>query len=207
MTALQVYRDDGPLAEWIGRTAARAMRIDEVTLTLLAAVPFVAALAASAWALPAYAVGVAALAFVLLAGAASGGADARPLTSVVPPILRAAEYAFLMAVTMLAEPDAMPLCFAFLAVVAFHHYDTVYRLRHQRAAPPRWVRAVSGGWDGRLLVAYVLALAGVLRLGFLAGAVVLALVYAAESTVSWLRFGRAKRPAEYEDEDEDDLVE
>ena len=65
----------------------------------------------------------------------------------------------------------MPLCFALLAVLAFHHYDTVYRLRHQRLAPPAWLRAAGGGWEGRVLVACVLALAGVLGPGLLVAAV------------------------------------
>jgi hypothetical protein len=145
VTALQAYRDDGPLAEWVlGR----------------------------------------------LAPADAGRADRHPLAWIVPPLLRALEYGFLIALTALVEPDALPFCFAFLGVLAYHHYDIVYRLRSRQAEPPTWVGAGGGGWDGRILVASVLALAGVLGLGLLAAAGALALVWATESVSSWLRFVR-----------------
>lgn len=139
----------------------------------------------------------------MLGPAGSHRADGHSLAWVVPPLLRALEYGFLIALTGLAEPDALPFCVAFLGVLAFHHYDTVYRLRHQRLVPPPWLRAIGGGWEGRMLIACVLALAGVLGLGLLATAVALAAVYVTESTVSWVRFGRAEGPALHEDEDED----
>ena len=159
MTALQVYRDDGPLLHWM---VAR------------------------------------------LAAARSEPAGAHRLAWLVPPLVRLVEYGSLLALTVVADPDAMPLCFAFLGVLAFHHYDTVYRLRHQRLAPPSWVRAVGGGWDGRLLVAVLLALAGVLGPGLLVGAVILALVYVTESISSWVRFGRAEGSARPEDDEGED---
>lgn len=107
----------------------------------------------------------------------------------VPPLLRLAEYGFLIALTALADPDALPLCFAFLSVLAFHHYETVYRLRHQHVPPPSWLRALGGGWDGRVLVAVVLATVGVLGSALLAASVVLGLVYLGESVASWMQFG------------------
>lgn len=154
MTILRTYRDDGPLAAWVGTKI----------------------------------------------GAPSEGIAA--LGWVVPPLLRLLDYGALVALTRLADADALPSCFALLGVLAFHHYDTVYRLRHQRVPPPAWVLAVGGGWDGRLLVASLLALGGVLGLGLLAASVGLGLVYATESILSWVRFARAERPALYEDEDE-----
>jgi hypothetical protein len=158
MTALQVYRDDGPLAAWI---------------------------------------------LARLAHAGLRRHTAHPLEWLVPPILRILEYGAVVALTAAADPDALILCFAFLGVLAFHHYDTVYRMRHQRVPPPSWVSAVGGGWEGRLLVAGVLALVGGLRFGLFAAAVGLAVVYASESISSWLRFGRAQGPAFHEDEDVD----
>ena len=207
MSALSVYRDDGPLARRLGLAVGRGIPLDEVVLTLLAGVALAAVLAAAQGPLPSSAAAAGALAFVLVAGAGSGRPAAHALTWVVPPLLRAAEYAFLIALTALAEPDAMPFCFAFLGVLAFHHYDTVYRLRHQRIEPPAWVRALGGGWDGRLLVASVLALAGALGPGLLAAAAVLGVVYVVESASSWLRPARRRRPASFEAEDEDELLE
>lgn len=158
MTALQVYRDDGPLAAWILER--------------------------------------------LVSGGPRAGA-AHPLEWLVPPILRVLEYGGLVALTAAVDRDALFLCFAFLGVLAFHHYDTVYRMRHQRVPPPAWVSAVGGGWEGRLLVAAVLALVGGLRFGLFAATVALALVYATESSTSWLRFGRTEGPGFHEDEDVD----
>ena len=206
MTALEAYRDDGPLAGWIGRAVGAAIRVDELALTLLGAVPLAAVLATSERPLPGYALAASALAFVVLAGAASRRPGTRTFTWAVPPLLRLLEYAFLITLTALAEPGALPQCFALLGVLAFHHYDAVYRFRHQRRVPPPWVNAVAGGWDGRLLVACVLALTGTLEVGLVVAAVALALVYVSESTISWLRFVRAPRAAVEQDEDDDEVV-
>jgi Family of unknown function (DUF5941) len=158
VSALQIYRDDGPLAAWVaGRAAAHAP-----------------------------------------------SARAHPLAWALPPLLRLVEYGSLIALTAIADPDALPVCFALLGVLAFHHYDTVYRLRHQRLAPPSWVQAVGGGWEGRLLAASALALGGGLRYGLFAAAVGLGLVYVIESILSWMRFGRAGGPLLDEDQDEDE---
>lgn len=157
MSALQAYRDDGPLARWVAGQMA-------------------------------------------IAGAAGEGPH--PLAWLVPPLLRLLEYGSLIALTALSDPDALPACFAFLGVLAFHQYDVVYRLRHQRLAPPAWVQAVGGGWEGRLVVALVLALAGVLGPALVVAAVGLALVYVTESVSSWLRFGKAGGTGPREEEDE-----
>lgn len=159
MTALEAYRDDGPLAARLRRAAAaRRTKADRL-----------------GW--------------------------------LVPPLVRTLEYGGLVALTALAEPRALPACFALLVVLAFHHYDIVYRLRHQRLAPPAWLGAVGGGWDGRLLAAAILAVVGGLEIGLAAAAVALGCIYVAESAASWLRFERAGRPAASQDEDADDVVE
>jgi Family of unknown function (DUF5941) len=141
MTALDAFRDDGPLAERLPRATGRL-----------------------AW--------------------------------LVPPLLRALEYGGLIALTAAVDADAMPICFALLGVLAFHHYDTVYRLRTQGHPPPDWVRLAGGGWDGRLLIAAVLALVGgdALRAGMLAAAIALALLFVGESVAGWIRFAGAERP-------------
>jgi hypothetical protein len=136
------------------------------------------------------------------AGRKLGAADEHPLAWIIPPLVRAAEYGYVIAVTAFSEPDALPVCFAFLAVLAFHHYDTVYRLRQQQSFPPTWVQAVGGGWEGRIVVVSALALAGVLQVGLLVATVVLALIYVTESTLSWIRYGRGDRAPAHEDENE-----
>jgi len=139
-----------------------------------------------------------------IAGMLPRGEGVGRLAWLVPPAVRALEYGLLIALTALAEPDAMPICFAFLGVLAFHHYDMVYRLRHQDQAPPAWVQAVGGGWDGRVLAASVLALVGALGIGLLVASVVLALVYVSESTLSWARFVRVRQPASPENDEGDE---
>ncbi|MGH3023483.1 MAG: DUF5941 domain-containing protein [Gaiellaceae bacterium] len=153
MTALQVYRDDGPLAAWV-------------------------------------------------AGRRTGSPLAHPLAWLVPPLVRIAEYGGLIALTALSDPDALPFCFAFLGVLAFHHYDTVYRLRLFALGPPAWVRWAGGGWDGRLVVAALLALAGVLGPGLLVASVGLGLVYVGEAAWSWRGLADAQSAAALEDDAE-----
>jgi hypothetical protein len=123
-----------------------------------------------------------------------------PLAWLVPPLVRAVEYGSLVTLTAIAEPGALPICFALLGVLAFHHYDAVYRVRHQGSPPPAWVGLAGGGWEGRLLVACGLALAGALELGLLVCAIGLGVVYALESASSWIRFAGVERPAPLGDE-------
>jgi hypothetical protein len=202
MTALQVYRDDGPLALLIGRLG-RARPVDETALTVAGAavLALVAGLADDP--LPLGALTAAAVVAVVLLAAGSQRSHGGRLAWLVPPLLRVLEYAFLIRLTVVADRDAMPLCFALLAALAFHHYDTVYRLRHQRLAPPAWLRAAGGGWEGRVLVACILALAGVLGPGLLVAAIALGALYLTETVVSWVRYARAERTVVLDDEDEE----
>jgi hypothetical protein len=204
MSALRVYRDDGPAATWLGRTVGRALSLGEIALLALGAVPVVVVLAVPAHTLSTQAAALAALALILLGGASSARAGEGRLAWAAAPLLRALEYGMLVKLTALAAPGDMAACYALLALLAFHHYDAAYRLIHQRAAPPAWTRAVAGGWDGRLAVAAVLALAGGLTAGMIAAVAVLAPVLVAESVVSWVRFLGTERAPEYHDEDLED---
>jgi Family of unknown function (DUF5941) len=114
-------------------------------------------------------------------------AEPHPLAWLVPPLLRLVEYGSLIALTALAEPEALPACFTLLGVLALHHYDAAYRLSHRHPPPRAWVRAAGAGWEGRLLVAGGLAVAGFLGPGLVVAAVILGLAYAAESASSWIR--------------------
>ncbi|WP_369266919.1 DUF5941 domain-containing protein, partial [Streptomyces harbinensis] len=85
---------------------------------------------------------------------------------------------------------ALPAAFGLLAAVAYHHYDTVYRLRGGAGAPPRALVRAAGGHEGRtlLVVAAAAAFTGTttftLALAVLAGA--LALLVLAESIRFWI---------------------
>jgi Family of unknown function (DUF5941)/CDP-alcohol phosphatidyltransferase len=89
------------------------------------------------------------------------------------PALRAVEYG---AVLLLAGADDADAAFAYLAAVALHQYDGMYRRPARSAALPGWVAA-------RLVVVGALALAGALRPGlFVAGALIAALTVAGAAT-------------------------
>jgi hypothetical protein len=84
----------------------------------------------------------------------------------------------------------LPAAFGLVAACAYHHYDTVYRLRGGAGAPPRRLAYAAGGHEGRVLVvAGAAALLGggqgfTTALGLLAGA--LALLVLGESIRFWV---------------------
>jgi hypothetical protein len=203
MSALRVYRDDGPLAQSVAR-ASTAVRlpVGPLVLTVAGAVPLLAALVIWHDELPPAGAGLLAVALlVAAAGAAAPRSDRGRLGWLVPPLLRVLEYGVVLRIVAVSEPRALPACYALLGALAFHHYDSVYRLRHQKAEPPTWLRFSSGGWDGRLLVVFAFAAAGALRPTLIILAIVLGVLFVAESVVSWLRFARLEARSVYEDDD------
>ncbi len=204
MSTVRVYRDDGPLAELIGARLGRPVPLGEVPLAVLGVTLMGLVLAAAGRPLPELAVGAAVAGSVVLAAAGAHRPHSGRFAWLVPPLLRLLEYAFLIRLTVLADPDALPLCFALLSALAFHHYDVVYRLRQQGSAPPAWIQAVGGGWEGRLIVGALLAALGALGPGMLVAAVALGAVYVGESTISWTRYSRAERPAIIDEEEAQD---
>jgi hypothetical protein len=121
-----------------------------------------------------------------------------------PGAVRALEYGVLMLTAALAHGNAMRACFVLLVVLAFHHYDTVYRLRQQGAPPPAWVSIVGGGWDGRIILAVIALLVAVTTAGMAVAAGLLALVFGGESAASWLRRAPATGPPTIDAYEEDD---
>jgi hypothetical protein len=115
----------------------------------------------------------------------------------VPSLVRLGEYATLT--WLAATADALPAAFALLAALAFRHYDLVYRLRHRGETPPRWLNALAAGWDGRVILAWVLLAAGLLPAAMYVWAALLAAVSVAETVVSWRRFGRGHGAGDYEE--------
>jgi hypothetical protein len=92
----------------------------------------------------------------------SGLAVARPLRGaldwLVPPVFRAAEYSTVLVLAAHAEVNgALPAAFGLVAAVAYHHYDTVYRIRGGTGAPPRRLVRAIGGHEGRILAVALLA--------------------------------------------------
>lgn len=182
-TALVAYRDDGPLAALLGRAARRRIRADPALLTLAGIAP-VSLVAARPDGGPRPALGLGLGWLVMCAGASSGRPLDTRLSWLVPPALRAAEYGLLLRLAALAGERLEP-AYAFLAVLAYHHYDLMYRIRSRGTPPPRWVGWAGGGWDLRLLLAFAALRAGRLRPALALGTIALGGIFLAESVRSW----------------------
>jgi hypothetical protein len=81
----------------------------------------------------------------------------------------------------------MVLGFWWMAIIDFHHYDTLYRAI-AGAAPPRWLVWSGLGWDGRTIVIVLAALGGLSVLGGLlvVGIVVWSLLLVFIASIQWL---------------------
>lgn len=106
----------------------------------------------------------------------------------VPALLRLIELGVVTLIAAVWFPSAMTVAFWWVAVIAFHHYDVLYRSL-QGFATPRWITWWGLGWDGRtilVIIAAVISLAvftGVLSWG----AAVLAILLVVIASVQWLR--------------------
>lgn len=147
---------------------------------------------------------------VLMAGAyvlLSAEAIARPLKGaldwLVPPVFRAAEYGMVLILAAKADVNgALPAAFGLVAAVAYHHYDTVYRIRGNAGAPPAWLVRAVGGQEGRTLLVAVLAAALTARqftVALTVLAVAIALVVIAESIRFWVAAHRAGAPSVHDE--------
>ncbi|MFI0447811.1 DUF5941 domain-containing protein [Actinomadura sp. 6N118] len=116
------------------------------------------------------------------------GAHTGRLDWLVPPIIRSIEYGYL-AVLGFAQGVSAPLIYALIAVLAYHHYDTVYRTR-QRLWPHDWVFRAGLGWEGRMLIVAFAGLSGLLPFAYAALAAYLGVLFVSESVTTWTRTGR-----------------
>ncbi|MEU5022662.1 DUF5941 domain-containing protein [Streptomyces angustmyceticus] len=190
--ALADLADSGPLAELI---AAGARGRGRTGSYLAPAMAFLSAAVLLVWVIfqddPAswLTVGVAACS-ALLAGAAVSRPLKGALDWLVPPFFRAGEYLAILVLAARADvPGALPAAYGLVAAVAYHHYDTVYRIRGGTGAPPRWLVRATGGHEGRILVVTVLAAAlspEGFTIALTALAVVLALLVLVESIRFWV---------------------
>ena len=201
-SVLEVYRDDGPLATAIGSALGRSLPLPAIALLIVAGLPLFAAIALEGdGASEALVAAVVAWA-VLVGGLASGRRLTDRLRWAVPPALRAIEYAALLWIGALA--DALPATFALLCAITYHHYETVYGLRHRGVTPPGWFNAVAGGWDGRIVLGVVLLVAGALPAAFWVLAGLLAALFVGETVAEWRRFHAGQQPVYDDQEDEAD---
>ncbi|MGW2717056.1 DUF5941 domain-containing protein [Streptomyces sp. NPDC001492] len=128
---------------------------------------------------------------------AAGQALYRPLKGaldwLVPPLFRFAEYGTVLVLAAKADVNgALPAAFGLVAAVAYHHYDTVYRIRGNAGAPPAWLVRAIGGHEGRTLLVTVLAAAltaSQFKVALTVLAVTVALVVLVESIRFWVSSG------------------
>ncbi|MGX1493797.1 DUF5941 domain-containing protein [Streptomyces tendae] len=137
----------------------------------------------------------------------SGIAVARPLKGaldwLVPPVFRAAEYCTVLVLAAQADMNgALPAAFGLVAAVAYHHYDTVYRIRGGAGAPPAWLVRTIGGHEGRTLLVTLLAAvltASQFTVALTALAVAVALVVLVESIRFWVTAHKGGAPAVHDE--------
>lgn len=78
----------------------------------------------------------------------------------VPPALRAAEYAVVVAAGWICGAGVGPVTYGYLLAVIWHHYDAGHRSRHRVAESALPVLAGLGGFEVRTLVVVTLAVVG-----------------------------------------------
>lgn len=191
--ALADLADSGPLAELVGRvlTRLRARSPGIFGLAVLATAVF------AIWQQPfgSWKSVAAAGMYVLFAGGVVMAPLKGALDWLVPPVFRAAEYTTVLILAAKADvPGALPAAFGLVAAVAYHHYDTVYRIRGGTGAPPHWLVRTIGGHEGRILLITVLASVLASRavdfpVALTALAVFVALVVLVESIRFWVSSG------------------
>ncbi|MFE4059057.1 DUF5941 domain-containing protein [Streptomyces sp. NPDC059096] len=199
--ALADLADSGPLAELVARALRRPAR------ALPGALPFLIALTGGVTVVAAAAFGPLGTtgsgaprfdAAVLLGGAlvyvlTSGFAVARrmggALDWLIPPVFRAAEYGTVLVLAARADlPGALPAAFGLVAAVAYHHYDSVYRIRGGTGAPPRGLVRALGGHEGRTLLVALCAVFSTRAFDFPLELTVLAVAVALIALVESIRF-------------------
>lgn len=142
---------------------------------------------------PGWSVVVCAAVYVLLSADAVSHPLKGALDWLIPPFFRAAEYCTVLVLAAKADVNgALPAAFGLVAAVAYHHYDTVYRIRGNAGASPAWLVRAIGGHEGRTLLVAVLAAAltaSQFTVALTALAVAVALVVLFESIRFWVSSG------------------
>ncbi|WP_329269772.1 DUF5941 domain-containing protein [Streptomyces pseudovenezuelae] len=186
--ALADLADNGPLASLVTR-ATRA----RLGAPLLVAAAGTAVLAVSLFSGVTWAPVAGALVYAVTAGQALYRPLKGALDWLVPPLFRAAEYGTVLVLAAQADvKGALPAAFGLVGAVAYHHYDTVYRIRGNAGAPPAWLVRAAGGHEGRTLLVAVLAAlltASQFTVALTVLAVAVALLVLVESIRFWVSAG------------------
>ncbi|MGX1545791.1 DUF5941 domain-containing protein [Streptomyces adustus] len=198
--ALADLADSGPLVELLLRTARGTYRRSGVYAAAAGSV--LVAGSALLWGAGWQTV-LCALGYVLLSAAAVQRPLKGALDWLVPPLFRAAEYGTVLVLAAKADVNGvLPAAFGLVAAVAYHHYDTVYRIRGDAGAPPAWLVRAIGGHEGRTLLVTVLALAltaSQFGVALTVLAVAVALVVLLESIRFWVSAHQGGAPAVHDE--------
>ncbi|HEX6470465.1 MAG TPA: DUF5941 domain-containing protein [Streptosporangiaceae bacterium] len=187
---LIAYRDDGWPARLLGRVLGRAARGWPPLAPALVAAASTVVLIVAGTGERADLMLFAPVVALLLAGPAAGHPHGGRLDWLVPPVIRVTEYGYLAALGFARDvPD--PMIYVLIAVLAYHHYDIVYRTR-QKLWPRDWVFRAGLGWDGRMLVAAASAFAGIATFAYAALAAYLGVLFGVESVLAWARTERGE---------------
>jgi phosphatidylglycerophosphate synthase len=186
--ALAELADSGPLAQAVAAASPRLR--GTFTAPLLA---FAGALVMVAGALfvpfGSWVTVAAAALYVVLSGISFFRPLKGALDWLVPPVFRAAEYCTVLVLAARSDvPHAVPAAFGLVSAVAYHHYDTVYRIRGGTGAPPQWLVRTIGGHEGRTMVVAVLAAVLTHHSGFTTALTALAVAVALVVLVESIRF-------------------
>jgi hypothetical protein len=198
------YRDDGPLARALAGVVQPLLPAGSGLALLCLGLAGAALAAALTGDDPSLVALGAALAWLIVLAAASRARP--PLASfrwAPAPLVRLGEYGALLWIGTVHGPGGLPATFALLGVLAFRHYDAVYRSRARRDVSPPWLDVLAAGWEGRLVIAFALLAAGALEVGMFVWAAALGVVFVLETALAWRGHGGAAAPdAELEDDTE-----
>ncbi|MET8076520.1 DUF5941 domain-containing protein [Streptomyces sp. NPDC005303] len=187
--ALADLADNGPLAGLLARVSLAPLGGPRAAVALAGT----AILALTLFSGDTWATVGSALVYAIAAGQALYRPLKGALDWLVPPLFRAAEYGTVLVLAAQADVNgALPAAFGLVGAVAYHHYDTVYRIRGNAGAPPAWLVRAVGGHEGRTLLVTVLAAAltaSQFTVALTVMAVAVALVVVVESIRFWVSAG------------------
>lgn len=201
-TALADLADNGPLASAFAALRPRVTWLRPApVLAFVGGAVLVGAALAGPYGSPV--VVAAAALYIALSGLALIMPLKAALDWLVPPFFRAAEYGTILVLAAKADVNgALPAAFGLVAAVAYHHYDTVYRIKGGTGAPPAWLVRAIGGQEGRTLVVALAAAvlpAADFPVALTALAVAVALVVLVESIRFWVAAEKQGAPAVHDE--------
>ncbi|MGW9027373.1 DUF5941 domain-containing protein [Streptomyces sp. NPDC055722] len=198
--ALADLADSGPLVELLLRAGRGTVRRAAPVLALTGGVLVVgsAVLWGAGWQTVLCAAGYVVMSAIAVRRPLKGALD-----WLVPPLFRAAEYGTVLVLAAESGVNGvLPAAFGLVAAVAYHHYDTVYRIRGDAGAPPQWLVRAIGGHEGRTLLVTVLAAlltAAQFKVALTVLAVCVALVVLSESVRFWVAAHKGGAPAVHDE--------